>query len=115
VLKYALSATFAIVIAGSLSGPSLAMIPGGAVGMLGAAAADVTQPETVTWYNGHPAVSCNLRIPCPWYPRRGRHYARYRGHSPYGETRSTAQRDSYHPCPSSVEFPNGRRACLGLP
>jgi hypothetical protein len=110
-VKYALLATLATIIACSLPFPSQAM-PFSAIGVIRSATRDVARPETIRWSNEPRAVSCNLRIPCPWY-RGG--YARYRGHWPDGEMRSTAQRNSYRPCPASVEFPNGHQACLGLP
>jgi hypothetical protein len=68
----------------------------------------VTQLEQVRWLNGQPIVSCNLRIPCPFsHHHLGRHYGPH-GQSGLAEPR----RDSYRPCPASVEFPNGRHACL---
>jgi hypothetical protein len=113
-LKYALSTILASVIACSLSDLSQAMIPGNAIFVLRAATAAVAQPEPIRWFY-EPAVGCNLRIPCPfpsWYLGRGRYYARYRGRWADGAERRT---DSYRPCPASVEFPNGRHACLGVP
>jgi hypothetical protein len=113
-VKYAPLRTLATIIACSLSFPSQAM-PISANGVIRSATPDVARPEMTRWSYEPRAVSCNLRIPCPWYLGGGRHYARYRRHWPDGEMRSTAQRNSYRPCPASVEFPNGHQACLGLP
>jgi hypothetical protein len=113
-LKYALLATLATIIALSLPFSSQA-IPFSTTGVIRSAIPDVARPKIIRWPYEPRAVSCNLRIPCPWYLGGGRHYARYRGHWPDGEMRSTGQRNSYRPCPASVEFANGHQACLGLP
>jgi hypothetical protein len=91
-----------------LSYPTYAITVDKTVGSLGAYADD-GQLRQVRWISERRAVSCNLRIPCPY----GKFYASDRRHSLFGRHRSTqVRRDSYRPCPASVEFPDGRQTCL---
>jgi hypothetical protein len=111
VVKYALLAA-AITCCGTH--PTHAMMSGDALSSLNLAFAEPVPRELVRWRNERPAVSCNLRIPCPFFGPSGqrRHlHLSYRG----SDREISTFREAYRPCPASVAFPNGRLACLGLP
>jgi hypothetical protein len=105
VLKYAFLIG-AVTCCGSHS--TNAMMPGDALSRL--AFAEPARHQLVGWHFERRAISCNLRIPCPFSGRR--FHASYRRQ---GYEELSASREPYRPCPASVAFPNGRLACLGLP
>jgi hypothetical protein len=112
VVKYALLAG-AIACCGAH--PAAAMMSGDALSKPSLGFAEPARPELVGWYIARPAISCNLRIPCPFSRSFGRRRPlglSYRRQGSDGEQRSAIP---YKPCPANVAFPNGRLACLGLP
>jgi hypothetical protein len=114
VVKYALLAA-AITCCGSH--PTNAMMWGDRLSKFSLTIAEPARHELVRWYSERPAVSCNIRIPCPFsgpFGQRHRLHLSYRRQGSEGEEFSVSQ-GAYKPCPASVAFPNGRLVCLGSP
>jgi hypothetical protein len=99
------------------SHPSDAMMLGESLSGYSVAFAEPARRDLVRWRNAWPAVSCNLRIPCPFSELSGQRRRAYLTFPPQGFDGEalSASREPYKPCPASVAFPNGRLACLGLP